>query len=86
MYRCKMLAVALVTLAFSGLAESDGIDGFNFTPLDASANSADWKPASPWKVPKGFKQRVVSDETDLNIYDGGRNDWHDMNTVNETGP
>ncbi|MCG8049033.1 MAG: PhoX family protein [Candidatus Thiodiazotropha taylori] len=81
-----MLAVALVTLAFSGLAESDGIDGFNFTPLDASANSADWKPASPWKVPKGFKQRVVSDETDLNIYDGGRNDWHDMNTVNETGP
>lgn len=81
-----MLAVALVTLAFSGLVESDGIDGFNFTPLDASADSADWKPASPWKVPKGFKQWVVSDETDLNIYDGGRNDWHDMNTVNETGP
>ncbi|MES9925286.1 MAG: alkaline phosphatase PhoX [Candidatus Thiodiazotropha endolucinida] len=85
MYRCKMLAVALVTLAFSALAETDGIDGFNFIPLDASANSADWKPASPWKVPKGFKQWVVSDETDLNIYDGGRNDWHDMNTVNETG-
>ncbi|MES9826336.1 MAG: alkaline phosphatase PhoX [Candidatus Thiodiazotropha endolucinida] len=86
MYRCKMLAIALVTLAFSGLVRSDGSDGFNFIPLDASANSADWKPASPWKVPKGFKQWVVSDETDLNIYDGGRNDWHDMNTVNETGP
>ncbi|PUB87353.1 MAG: hypothetical protein DBP02_01290 [gamma proteobacterium symbiont of Ctena orbiculata] len=86
MYRCKMLAIALVTLAFSGLAESDGSDGFNFIPLDASAISADWIPASPWKVPKGFKQWVVSDETDLNIYDGGRNDWHDMNTVNETGP
>jgi hypothetical protein len=28
---------------------------------------------------------VVSDESALNIYDGGRDDWHDMNTVNETG-
>jgi secreted PhoX family phosphatase len=36
-------------------------------------------------VPKGFKQWVVSDETNLNIYAGDRDDWHDMNTVNETG-
>ena len=28
---------------------------------------------------------MVSGETQLNIYDGGRDDWNDMNTVNETG-
>lgn len=37
------------------------------------------------KLPKGFTQWLVSDETALNIYNGGHNDWHDMNTVNETG-
>ncbi|MEW8027254.1 MAG: hypothetical protein AB2806_05885, partial [Candidatus Thiodiazotropha sp.] len=87
MYQCRLLSVVLVTtLAFTGSARADGADGYKFKPLDESANSADWDRASPWKVPKGFRQWVVSDETDLNIYDGGRNDWHDMNTVNETGP
>lgn len=38
------------------------------------------------KLPKGFTQKIVSDETALNIYDNGRDDWHDMNVVNETGP
>ncbi len=33
-----------------------------------------------------WQKVIVSDETDLNIYDGGRDDWPDMNTVNETGP
>lgn len=56
-----------------------------FKALDESANSDAWNPSAPWKLPKGFTQWVVSDETALNIYDGGRNDWHDMNTVNETG-
>ena len=27
----------------------------------------------------------MSDETDLNIYNLGRDDWNDMNTVNEIG-
>jgi hypothetical protein len=58
---------------------------FNFKALDSSANAADWDAAAPWKLPQGYTQRVVSDETSLNIYDGGRNDWPDMNTVNETG-
>jgi hypothetical protein len=39
----------------------------------------------PGKTPAGFTQAVVSGETDLNFYDGGSNDWNDMNTVNETG-
>ncbi len=29
---------------------------------------------------------MVKDESNLNIYDNGRDDWYDMNTVNETGP
>jgi len=61
-------------------------NSFNFKAIDSSANAADWDPATPWKLPKGYTQTVVSDETALNIYDGGRDDWHDMNTVNETGP
>jgi secreted PhoX family phosphatase len=59
--------------------------GFGFKAIDSSANSANWNPAAPWKLPKGFTQHVVSDETSLNVYDGGRNDWPDMNTTNETG-
>lgn len=58
----------------------------NFKPLKQSANSDDWDPAAPWKLSKRFTQRVVSDETALNIYPEGRDDWHDMNVVNETGP
>lgn len=58
---------------------------FGFKPIDASANSAEWNPAAPWKLPVGFTQKIVSGEADLNIYDNGRNDWNDMNTVNETG-
>ncbi len=61
-------------------------DFTKFKPLTESANADNWDVSAPWKLPKGYKQTVVSDETDLNIYDGGRDDWHDMNVVNETGP
>jgi secreted PhoX family phosphatase len=61
-------------------------DFTKFTPLTQSANSNDWDASAPWKLPEGYTQKVVSDESDLNIYDGGRDDWHDMNVVNETGP
>jgi hypothetical protein len=75
-------------LAASGrmtLAESSTTGPFGFDPIDASASSAGWNPAAPWKIPAGFTQSVVSNESGLNIYDGGRDDWNDMNTVNETG-
>jgi hypothetical protein len=81
-----MIVALAATVGFTGSALAGGIKSYNFKPLDGSANAADWDPTSPWKVPKGFKQRVVSDESNLNIYDNGRDDWHDMNTVNETGP
>ena len=77
--------VAVLTVTGAAVADDKGHHGFNFKPLDESANAADWDPAAPWKLPKGFTQAVVSDETNLNIYDGGRDDWHDMNVVNETG-
>ena len=83
-----LLASAITAaLAFSVAAHADHKkNSFNFKPLKESANSADWDATAPWKLPKGFTQTVVSDESDLNIYDGGRDDWHDMNVVNETGP
>ena len=83
-----LLATAITAaLAFSVAAHADHKkNSFNFKPLKESANSADWDATAPWKLPKGYTQTVVSDESDLNIYDGGRDDWHDMNVVNETGP
>ncbi len=67
-------------------ADSSSLTGpFGFVPIDGSANSADWNAAAPWKLPPGFSQKIVSGESDLNIYNNGRNDWNDMNTVNETG-
>lgn len=82
----KVLAHSIViSLITSTQVIADNKGGFTFTPVESSANSADWNPAQPWKLPKGFTQKVVSDETDLNVFDGGRDDWNDMNTVNETG-
>lgn len=78
-------AITAAALCFTGHAVADEHSNFNFKPIETSANSADWDPTAPWIIPNGFTQTVVSDETDLNIYDGGRDDWHDMNTVNETG-
>lgn len=89
MFNKSLLAsVVIATMGIAGpvTADDKGQHGFNFKALEESANSADWDPAAPWKLPKGFTQYVVSDETALNIYDAGRDDWHDMNVVNETGP
>jgi hypothetical protein len=88
MFKKSLLASAIaVAVAVSGTVVADGKrNSFNFKPLDESADAADWNAVAPWKLPNGYSQTVVSDETALNIYDGGRDDWHDMNTVNETGP
>lgn len=87
----KRMSVVLTSAALGSAVLMSGNvmadkGGFGFKALNESANAADWDPAAPWKLPRGFTQSVVSNETDLNIYDGGRNDWPDMNTVNETGP
>ena len=38
--------------------------------------------SEPWKIPEGYRQYIVSDESDLDLYVDS--DWNDMNTVNET--
>jgi len=96
MYKKNLLAAAIaVSVTVSGAAVADHQGGFVFKPIDGSANAADFDAASPWKLPRGYTQTVVSDETVLNVYDyptwdnngvPQNNDWNDMNTVNETGP
>ncbi|TNF36473.1 MAG: DUF839 domain-containing protein [Gammaproteobacteria bacterium] len=76
-------ALAMSANAYAGKNHKTG--PFKFEAIAGSAYDAEWNPAQPFLIPEGFKQSVVSDESDLNIYDGGRDDWHDMNTVNETG-
>jgi len=77
-------AMAAVLTISAGVIASEH-DDFKFKALDESANAVNWDASAPWKLPKGYTQTVVSDESDLNIYPLGRDDWHDMNTVNETG-
>lgn len=87
MFNKKIVVCAIATsLMISMNASADNKNTFRFKALDSSANAADWNSEKPWKLPKGFSQSVVSDESDLNIYDAGRDDWNDMNVVNETGP
>ncbi len=86
----KTLTICSISLAMGCstgvIADQDKQAGyFNFKPLAESANNADWNTSTPWKLPKGFSQTIVSDESALNIYNNGRDDWPDMNTVNETG-
>ena len=82
-----ILACAVALACSPAFADNGRHKGhFNFKPLSESASSAEYNPAAPWKLPEGYTQYIVSDETALNIYDGGRDDWHDMNTVNESGP
>lgn len=78
----SVISIAVSAALFSGAAAAGG---FNFKAIDSSASDDMWTIEAPWKIPNGFSQSIVKDETDLNIYGGGRNDWHDMNTVNETG-
>jgi secreted PhoX family phosphatase len=89
--RRKVLATAVATacvggLLASGAVHSDGFRAFFFFPIDGSANTADWDPTAPWKIPFGYQQELVSGEADLNVYPHGVDDLNDMNTVNETGP
>ncbi|MBQ0720575.1 MAG: DUF839 domain-containing protein [Gammaproteobacteria bacterium] len=84
----KLTAIAAVIAATSStlvVANDSQTGPFGFSPIAGSANAADWNPEAPWIIPEGFSQSIVSDESDLNIYGGGHDDWHDMNTVNETG-
>lgn len=79
----RSLAVIALVLASAANAGT-----MAFQPIAGSAyDEATGDPAvlnsEPWVIPAGFTQRIVADETKLDIYTGP--DWTDMNTVNETG-
>lgn len=85
------LATAFATHAF---ADSDRHGPMAFDPIAGSAYAeTTTDPAilnsEPWIIPNGYSQKIISDETSLNVYKNGDgsevSDWTDMNTVNETG-
>lgn len=86
MLKKSLIAVAVSTaLATVVVAQSAVAGPMGFDPIAGSAYGLENDPSiatTPWVIPEGFSQRIVSDETDLNIYIGS--DLNDMNTVNET--
>lgn len=82
----SVLAVAVVTAcAANAYAEPTVVNGpMGFNPIPASAylQGGVAIEASPWVIPAGFSQSIVSDESDLDLYVA--EDWNDMNTVNES--
>ena len=67
------MAVAAV-LAANAHADATIVNGpMGFDPIAASAygmeNDADIA-TTPWVIPEGFTQSIISDETDLDIYVG----------------
>jgi uncharacterized protein len=93
------IATAMLALGTGVAVAATGSETgpMGFTPIAGSAGytgatTGTWNPAAPWNLPNGFSQQLVSGETSdrcggtgLNIYGAGRDDWQDMNTVNETG-
>ncbi|OYY77833.1 MAG: phosphatase, partial [Hydrogenophilales bacterium 16-62-9] len=87
--KSSTLVLSLIT-AFAASAHVQAgstVNGpMSFNPIASSAygmeNDADIA-TTPWVIPSGYVQSIVSDERNLDIYLG--NDWNDMNTVNETG-
>jgi hypothetical protein len=87
-----MAAIAGVGLpVLFGIAGPPAVNGpFSFDPIAESVEPGTLPFNVPWVIPEGFEQAIVSDETDLDIYDGvnlfpDQVDLNDMNTANETG-
>jgi hypothetical protein len=93
MKHTSRFAAAFAALAsLPAHAAPPAINGpFNFEPLTQSVQPGSIVDLNaPWVIPQGFVQGILSDETDLNIYDGityqpNSVDWNDMNVQNETG-
>lgn len=85
MQKYVLAAAVAAVLVASAHAESTVVNGpMGFNPIAGSAYAQAGQDiaATPWVIPEGFTQSIVSDESDLDIYVG--TDWNDMNTVNET--
>ncbi|MEW5893701.1 MAG: alkaline phosphatase PhoX [Pseudomonadota bacterium] len=89
----KLILAAVIGAMFATAAHADHnkkkyvVDGpMAFNPIAGSAYGLENAPdldSTPWVIPEGFVQAIISDERNLDIY--VENDWPDMNTVNETG-
>jgi hypothetical protein len=85
--KISTLALSLVAV-FAAHAQADSVVNgpMSFNPIASSAygmeNDADIA-TTPYVIPQGYVQSIVSDERNLDIYVA--HDWNDMNTVNETG-
>ena len=84
----KTMAVTLLTLSAStyGLAATSGL--WKFEALESSVEIGSLPEDKPFKLPEGYSQSVLVNETTFNIYNNtspNGADWPDMNTVNETG-
>lgn len=89
MYSKRVLSMAVAAvISNTAIADSTVNGPMAFDPIAGSAYATISDPNSailnsePWIIPDGYTQRVISDESDLNIYSGV--DWPDMNVVNET--
>lgn len=91
-YTSYLAAAFTALVSLPAHAAPPAIQGpFNFQPLTQSVQPgsiADLN--SPWVLPQGFEQGILSDESELNVYDGvtyqpNSVDWTDMNMQNETG-
>jgi uncharacterized protein len=91
MFKTKSLLAIALGAAFSmnAMADSFVVEGpMAFNPIPASAyleatTDATILNSTPWVIPKGYRQFIVSDERALDIYPG-ISDLSDMITVNET--
>ncbi len=87
----RLMLTAAICAAFpvSAYADATVVGGpMGFNPITNSAYAQTTADAvilnsEPWVIPEGFSQRIVSDESNLDIYPGAV-DLTDMNTVNET--
>jgi secreted PhoX family phosphatase len=76
----------MLSLATGVCLACDRIDGpMSFEPLQASVVIGSPPAAAPLALPPGLRQRVIVDESGLDIYPD-MPDWTDMKTVNESGP
>lgn len=94
----KTAFATAICAVFSGIAcAGSTMNGpMAFDPIAGSAYTPELTTdigtltTAPWKLPEGYQQIIVSDETDLDIYPSfactsfPTADWPDMSTVNET--
>jgi hypothetical protein len=93
----KAALATAISAVFAGIAcaSSEMSGPMAFDPIESSAYAElTTDPGiltdAPWKLPEGYRQYIVSDENDLDIYPAfacarfPKADWPDMNTVNES--